>query len=196
MALIKCPECGKEISDKAKSCPHCGFPIEQKDNPTTKEESGNPLVVIAARGSRGYQSFTISISVLLFIICAAGFVLSIIWITVPFFGIFLLIVSILGLGVSIFNTVYLSILLKQNSKVIESLIYYDKSNSKFVFYDVKGNKIAKNKNEQFTLRNDIHGILGFGELLLKIPGEKQVILGFTTTAIDVINHQIDHYRNN
>lgn len=27
MALIKCPECGKEISDKAESCPHCGYPI-------------------------------------------------------------------------------------------------------------------------------------------------------------------------
>ena len=27
MALIKCPECGKEISDKASSCPSCGYPI-------------------------------------------------------------------------------------------------------------------------------------------------------------------------
>lgn len=27
MALIKCPECGKEISDQAASCPTCGFPI-------------------------------------------------------------------------------------------------------------------------------------------------------------------------
>lgn len=27
MALIKCPECGKEISDKANSCPNCGCPI-------------------------------------------------------------------------------------------------------------------------------------------------------------------------
>ena len=26
MALIKCPECGKEISDKAASCPNCGCP--------------------------------------------------------------------------------------------------------------------------------------------------------------------------
>lgn len=25
MALIKCSECGKEISDKAKKCPHCGY---------------------------------------------------------------------------------------------------------------------------------------------------------------------------
>ena len=27
MALIKCPECGKEISDKALRCPHCGFEL-------------------------------------------------------------------------------------------------------------------------------------------------------------------------
>lgn len=27
MALIDCPECGKEVSDKALSCPNCGYPI-------------------------------------------------------------------------------------------------------------------------------------------------------------------------
>lgn len=27
MALIKCPECGKEISDKAESCINCGYPL-------------------------------------------------------------------------------------------------------------------------------------------------------------------------
>lgn len=27
MALIKCPECGKQISDRAASCPNCGCPI-------------------------------------------------------------------------------------------------------------------------------------------------------------------------
>lgn len=25
MALVKCKECGKELSDKAKICPHCGY---------------------------------------------------------------------------------------------------------------------------------------------------------------------------
>ena len=29
MALIKCPECGKEISDKAMQCIHCGYPLSQ-----------------------------------------------------------------------------------------------------------------------------------------------------------------------
>ena len=28
MALIKCPECGKEVSNKAKQCIHCGYPFD------------------------------------------------------------------------------------------------------------------------------------------------------------------------
>lgn len=27
MAIILCPECGKEISDKVKTCPSCGYPL-------------------------------------------------------------------------------------------------------------------------------------------------------------------------
>ena len=27
MALISCPECGKQVSDAAQSCPDCGFPV-------------------------------------------------------------------------------------------------------------------------------------------------------------------------
>ena len=30
MALIKCPECENQVSDKAGSCPHCGCPIADK----------------------------------------------------------------------------------------------------------------------------------------------------------------------
>lgn len=29
MSLIKCPECGKEVSDKALACIHCGFPLQK-----------------------------------------------------------------------------------------------------------------------------------------------------------------------
>ena len=32
MALIKCPECGKEISDKASACPNCGCPISSSQS--------------------------------------------------------------------------------------------------------------------------------------------------------------------
>ena len=29
MALIKCPECGQSVSDKATACIHCGFPLDK-----------------------------------------------------------------------------------------------------------------------------------------------------------------------
>lgn len=32
MALIKCPECGNEISDSSKKCVHCGFKFKNKKN--------------------------------------------------------------------------------------------------------------------------------------------------------------------
>ena len=42
MALIKCPECGKEVSDKAKACPNCGYPIAStQDEMDESVEKGN-----------------------------------------------------------------------------------------------------------------------------------------------------------
>ena len=32
MALIRCPECGQTISDKAKACIHCGYPLDYEEN--------------------------------------------------------------------------------------------------------------------------------------------------------------------
>lgn len=32
VALINCPECGKEVSDKATACIHCGFPLLKTRN--------------------------------------------------------------------------------------------------------------------------------------------------------------------
>lgn len=39
MALIKCSECGKEISDKAHHCPHCGNVYRKRTLQTKKEKS-------------------------------------------------------------------------------------------------------------------------------------------------------------
>lgn len=38
MALIGCGECGKQISDKAPSCPHCGAPGGEKTKPLPLEQ--------------------------------------------------------------------------------------------------------------------------------------------------------------
>ena len=33
MALIRCPECGKEVSDQAAACIHCGYPLRAASLP-------------------------------------------------------------------------------------------------------------------------------------------------------------------
>lgn len=49
MSLIKCPECGKEISDKANNCVHCGYPINREIK-IPKYESDCPVC-----GKRDFQ---------------------------------------------------------------------------------------------------------------------------------------------
>lgn len=56
MALINCSECGKEISDKASTCPNCGAPVENDDLRSTKvkrsanSQSSNSYMGIIALG--------------------------------------------------------------------------------------------------------------------------------------------------
>jgi ribosomal protein L37E len=38
MALINCKECGKQVSDKAESCPHCGAPMKSPANSNNKSQ--------------------------------------------------------------------------------------------------------------------------------------------------------------
>lgn len=42
MALIKCPECKKKISDQCENCPHCGYPIKANISSDTTDSTNNP----------------------------------------------------------------------------------------------------------------------------------------------------------
>lgn len=46
MALIKCPECGKEVSDKADVCPSCGYPIKKVEEKKQKESVTSILSLV------------------------------------------------------------------------------------------------------------------------------------------------------
>lgn len=64
MALIKCKECGKEISDTVKKCPHCGFinkEVKQDKKNTRKDFIKQHIKVI-------------SIIVIVLIVGAIGFI--------------------------------------------------------------------------------------------------------------------------
>jgi len=52
--LIKCPECSKEVSDKAEACPNCAYPIAKKveanevNEPKKSKKKENNKVVAEA----------------------------------------------------------------------------------------------------------------------------------------------------
>ncbi|MFZ5940279.1 MAG: zinc ribbon domain-containing protein [Bacteroidota bacterium] len=66
MALINCPECNKEVSNSAKTCPHCGFEliVPIKNKPYSTE--------IKSKKSNGCIGLLI-LGVLIFIIIAIIF---------------------------------------------------------------------------------------------------------------------------
>ena len=66
MSLIKCKECGKEISSLAKACPHCGCPVTEPESvPSTPTETPKTNVPKKKGGCLKY--FFITIIVLAFI---------------------------------------------------------------------------------------------------------------------------------
>lgn len=46
MALINCPECGKQVSNMCQSCPNCGYPILAALKQAEKNASGNVVIEI------------------------------------------------------------------------------------------------------------------------------------------------------
>jgi hypothetical protein len=55
MALISCPECGQQVSDKAPTCPNCGVPIFQESKVVvygyTQQFAINPKVHVFWNGA-------------------------------------------------------------------------------------------------------------------------------------------------
>lgn len=47
MALINCPECGKEIEEEVMECPNCGFPIKKQDKAEQSIDKNKTYIGIA-----------------------------------------------------------------------------------------------------------------------------------------------------
>lgn len=85
MALTRCPECGKEVSDMAQSCPNCGRPLRMYQN--RMQNQGNqgfngPVqpqqnVVQAGKPKKKGPGCLTSIILLIFIFCGLCYIVSI-----------------------------------------------------------------------------------------------------------------------
>ena len=77
MSLIKCPECGNEISDRAQACIHCGFPLDdmeyQDESNQTEEIKARKLSSVSVKEICKKYWWTVLISV----VCICLIVISI-----------------------------------------------------------------------------------------------------------------------
>ena len=75
MALVKCPECGKEVSSEAPTCPHCGRPIASTTNKvvSVKRKGGKYELIGFLLIVGGIFSFLIS-PLWAFVLMGIGFV--------------------------------------------------------------------------------------------------------------------------
>jgi hypothetical protein len=53
MALIACPECGRQVSDKAPLCPHCGMPNAAEAPPPASAPPGGQSVISSEERKAG-----------------------------------------------------------------------------------------------------------------------------------------------
>lgn len=58
MALIQCPECEGKVSDRAQSCPHCGFPIQQVTHKSSSTKTKRPKPPTEMRLPNGFGSIS------------------------------------------------------------------------------------------------------------------------------------------
>lgn len=147
MSLIKCPECGAEISDKARSCIHCGYPLPKLkektnfDKNTFLENEGNEIpLMIRSRAS----SFVITSNVLSFV--ASGILLACISLLI-FFGVathkivfFVISALVLLLVICLLTSAISSIIkINKNRRGEKTILLYKKDINKFEFNDLNGN---------------------------------------------------------
>lgn len=67
MALMNCPECGKEISDQANACPNCGYPLHSEAS-TAKTISTVPKLSKKAKIILGVSLLAVALIVSSFVL--------------------------------------------------------------------------------------------------------------------------------
>lgn len=76
MALLKCPECGNQVSDKAASCPQCGHPVSEMQKSVRQAPIQQAKVkaeqATERKTKKGLKSITIIAGILILVLIIIG----------------------------------------------------------------------------------------------------------------------------
>lgn len=70
MALIKCPECGSMVSDRATECPKCGCPLNRSEQPVETIE--RPIVENGEQKPKGKTWLIVLLIVVILAVVGGG----------------------------------------------------------------------------------------------------------------------------
>lgn len=186
--LIKCPECQKEISEHAKCCPHCGYPI----NETKPGENSSKLksFTVAYRGGPGsIIAATIFIGILSLIFSGAGITLLAVLGTDTAATVIGIILVVLGAVMLISFIVYISYFVRNASNMSHNCIEYDAEKDKLVLCTLYGEIIEIDVDDYVSLKDNFFtdNMLYF-TYKTKECGNIQVKLGYCSNRNEIRNN--------
>lgn len=184
MALIKCPECGKEVSSEANACIHCGFPLK-KENKENNEINGQ--YVIGYRGGPGGLLALYIVSFVFGLLLIIGaIVLSCIFSYSPVIvmSVFEGIIGAVLFTISLIKFIGIGI----NASNKNPCIAYDGNIRKIILYPTMGKEIVINPEDYLELRDNFFtdNILKF---TYRLPDgtAKKVSLGYCANRNELRN---------
>lgn len=72
MALIKCSECGKEISDKADNCPNCGCPVDKVQDMSERIDMNTTPITRSQVPQKKNRGCLIGLIIFCLFLCGVG----------------------------------------------------------------------------------------------------------------------------
>ena len=149
--LIECPECKKKISDQAKSCPYCGYPINETKE-ELKESKIRKSFTVAYRGDPGsIVSIITIIGVFALLFTIGGILLLALVDYLTPLGVFAL---IFGVWLDVTTIVYISYFVHNKQNMSHNCIEYDAEKDKLVLCTLYGEIIEIDVEDYLELKDN------------------------------------------
>ena len=196
MALIKCPECGKEISSEAKACPYCGYPINKEEIQKPSIKSKKESFTVAYRGGPGaIVAAVVAVYILFFIFLGLTIAMMLLSAVEEFFIVIGLMMLIFDLIFLITAIVYTGYMVNNKKLKYKNCIEYDGEKDKLVLCTLYGEIIEIDVKDYIELKDNF-----FTDNMLlftyrDVNGQaKKVKLGYCANRDDIRNNiaKINH----
>lgn len=188
MALIKCPECQNDVSDKATFCPRCGYPLTPVKKVIKEEDVDfSSMEVILHRGAR--TGAYIALYTLLFLLFG-GWAFLIIFYNRDMLSYFFAFNFFLCCGWSIVAMVISLVKIHHNSKIKYDNLYYNQQDNCYYFRTWSNELVVLDAHKKIKIGTNFRG---FGETAIVCEGERYIV-GFSDTNLRIANKSIQEFR--